>query len=147
MSASVVEDIAQLMETRGLGIRGKDIFTEADLNGWKGRTQAIIITERNQPSEPDCTVAVDSHGLTVSIVDGYGETGLTKSAERAHGAYMMMLLLTDIDIDSTFYPCIRAVTAPQIVSVAPIAGTGAVQTQYDFNIDVTRYIGGHYNGV
>lgn len=139
MSMSVVEDIVQYMETERLGVRGRDLFTEADLNKWKGRTQAVIVTGRNQPREPEVTASVDYHGLTVSIVDGYGEQGMTKSAARAHEVYMCMRLGINITIDGTFYPCIRAVSSPRVVAVD--TDGKMTQTQHDFDLEVTRYYG------
>ena len=136
MSDCVVEDIVDYLASLDIVQRRIDVFTEADLNQYKDRPSSAIITQRQSPSEPSSTADIDFHGITVAVVTGKGEKGYRAGSAMSDNIYRALRLVLDVTINGTFYPCIKAVTSPQIVSVDE-----EERTQYNFDVNVTRYIG------
>lgn len=136
MSNCVIEDIVDYLASTGLVERRIDIFTEADLNQYKDRPSSAVITQRPSPTEPSLTADIDFHGITVSVITGRGEKGYAAGAKMSKDLYDALHLLLDTTINGTFYPCIRVISSPQIISV-----DDDMRTQYNFDVDITRYIG------
>lgn len=136
MSDCVVEDIVDYLDSLKIVERKTDVFTEADLNQYKDRPSSAIITQRQSPAEPSVTADIDFHGITVAVITGKGEKGYRAGSAMSDAIFKALRLVLDVTINGTFYPCIRAVTAPQIVNV-----DDDQRTQYNFDVNVTRYTG------
>lgn len=139
---SVIEDVLTLLDEDEVIERGVNGFTEADLGTWTERPVSVVITNRTTPSEPSLTADVDSHGLTVAVITGRGETGYSAGSEMAEAVYRAVRLRLDMTINGTFYPCIRAITPPYLVQVVP-DGTSSVtvRSEWHVDLDILRYIG------
>lgn len=132
----VAEDIVDYIVRESDYKRNLDVYTEIDLNQYKDRPCSAIVSQRQSPMEPSLTADVDFHGLSVSVVTGIGEKGYTAGARMAEDLYRLLRLVLDVRINDTLYLCIQAVSAPYIVTVTP-----EERTQYNFELEITRYIG------
>ena len=142
MSDSITEDLLIYLERLGIVERGGDAFTEADLNGYRERTDCGIINMSTPPKEPDETADVDYHRSTFAVVSGLAGKGRTGTNSRARASYKglrpgPMRAVLDETICGTLYKCIRPVTPPYQVNW----DEETRRVQYNIDLEVTRYIG------
>lgn len=136
MASNPHEDVLTYLSDLGLVVRGVTGFTEADLLGWEMRPETVTVGGRTVPAEPSVTADVDTHGLTVTVVRGGGESGYTEGSDLSDAVYRALRLVLDVTINGTFYPCIRAVTPPYVSAYADDG-----RTAWHIDLEILRYIG------
>lgn len=136
MSSSVLEDVLTFLDEQGVVQRGRSGFTEADLNGYTGRTQSLIVTNSTPSAEPSLTADIDTHQVVLALILDRGEKGHRGGSAFADTVYRTIRLVLDVTINGTFYPCIRTIRQPYLVATDENG-----RSQWQVDLEVIRYIG------
>lgn len=94
----------------------------------------ILVENSARPSEPYHLIDVDTVGVTLTIVEGYGQRGDSDASVTADKLYRELFLLTHINMNGNPYLSVKALGAPTESTFGEV-------TQYSFTIEMVRYLG------